>query len=56
VRANYAYDAEEETELTFAEGDIISVIKEDSSGWWEGSCNGKRGVFPAVYVVPIETE
>eukprot|EP01114_Cavostelium_apophysatum_P017619 TRINITY_DN5287_c0_g1_i1.p1 TRINITY_DN5287_c0_g1~~TRINITY_DN5287_c0_g1_i1.p1 ORF type:complete len:1075 (+),score=218.43 TRINITY_DN5287_c0_g1_i1:219-3443(+) len=54
VKANYAYEAEEPNELSFTEGDIINVTKEDSSGWWEGTLDGKKGVFPAVYVVPIE--
>jgi hypothetical protein len=34
VVALYDYTADEEGELTFAEGDIIFVITKDPSGWW----------------------
>ena len=32
--------------MTLREGDIITVIKEDPSGWWKGELNGKVGLFP----------
>lgn len=36
VVAAYDYDAQESIELSFKEGDIITVLKEDPSGWWKG--------------------
>lgn len=49
VTALYDYDATEEGELTFKEGDIITVF--DRSGdWWTGEVNGQKGVFPSNYV------
>lgn len=36
ARANFAYTADEPNELTFNEGDIITVDKMDPSGWWHG--------------------
>lgn len=48
--ALYSYDAQDVDELTFDVGDLIEVIKQDSSGWWLGRLKGKRGLFPAVYV------
>jgi hypothetical protein len=38
----YAYSATEPDELTFKEGDIIYIISEDPSGWWNGKLKEKR--------------
>ena len=47
VTALYDYDAQYEGELTFEEGDVITVIRrDDEGGWWEGTCRGVTGVFP----------
>jgi len=50
AKANFQYDPEEDNELGFSEGDIIVVTKIDDSGWWEGECKGKTGMFPGNYV------
>ncbi|KAK2172541.1 hypothetical protein NP493_950g01025 [Ridgeia piscesae] len=52
-RCLYAYDAQDTDELSFNEGDIIEVIKEDSSGWWLGKLNGRQGLFPENYINKI---
>lgn len=48
--AEYDYDASEDNELTFKEGDIISDIDQVDDDWWLGSFNGERKLFPANYV------
>jgi len=50
AKALYEYQAADATELGFAVGDIITVTKQDDSGWWEGECNGKAGMFPGNFV------
>lgn len=60
-RALYAYDAINEDELSFKEGDIINLINKDTGdpGWWRGELNGKEGVFPdnfAVIIPDLEKE
>lgn len=50
AKALYEYQAADATELSFAVGDIISVTKQDPSGWWEGDNKGKHGMFPGNYV------
>ncbi|KAJ6245244.1 sh3 and f-bar domain-containing protein [Anaeramoeba flamelloides] len=50
VVAIYDYEAKDETDLGFSQGDSIHVIKKHSSGWWEGECNGQRGLFPMNFV------
>lgn len=52
VVALYDFEAVNAEELNIREGDRIIVIKKDDSGWWEGTLNGQKGVFPANYVGP----
>src|SRR4051812_35144569 len=42
VRALYDYEADDRTSLSFHEGDIIQVITQLESGWWDGVINGVR--------------
>ncbi|KAL4227974.1 Unconventional myosin-If [Mactra antiquata] len=49
-RCLYAYDAQDTDELSFNEGDIIEIVKEDPAGWWTGKVHGKEGLFPANYI------
>ncbi|KAJ2720817.1 actin binding protein [Coemansia sp. Benny D115] len=49
--ALYDYEAAEDGELTFAEGEKITHIDFPSSEWWEGvNQKGEYGLFPANYV------
>ncbi len=36
--------------LTVNKGDVIYVLEQDESGWWEGNLRGEVGVFPGSYV------
>ena len=49
VRALYDYDADDPTSLSFRQGDVIQVITQLESGWWDGFINGVRGWFPSNY-------
>lgn len=46
--ALYDYQAEEENEISFAEGDVITEIEFVSEDWWQGTAaNGRSvGLFP----------
>lgn len=46
-----SYDAAEDNELSFKEGDRIVNIDKVDTDWWQGECNGRSGLFPAAYVV-----
>uniref|UniRef100_A0A8C1JI68 Osteoclast-stimulating factor 1 n=1 Tax=Cyprinus carpio TaxID=7962 RepID=A0A8C1JI68_CYPCA len=52
-RALYAYDAQDTDELGFQTDDIIEILCEDPSGWWQGRLRGKEGMFPGNYVEKI---
>jgi len=47
----FDYAAADAGELGITEGEIITITKEDDSGWWEGkNKNGQTGLFPGNYV------
>lgn len=51
VKALYDYQATCDTELTFKEGEVLTVSEQDDSGWWycENS-SGQTGFVPNNYV------
>lgn len=53
VRALYDYDADDRTSLSFRQGDIIQVITQLESGWWDGVIRGTRGWFPSNYCAVV---
>ncbi len=53
-RALYQFEAENDTELAFAEGDIIQLIRQVDENWYEGRINNREGFFPVNYVEVIE--
>ena len=55
VRALYDYDADDRTSLSFRQGDIIQVITQLESGWWDGVIHGVRGWFPSNYCAVVST-
>jgi myosin-1 len=50
ARALYPYNAQNDDELTFGEGEILVIIQKDANGWWEAEAGGQRGWVPANYV------
>jgi cell division protein ZapA (FtsZ GTPase activity inhibitor) len=53
--ATFDYAATEAGELTFSKGDVIAVVSEDPSGWWQGRNvrTGESGSFPVNYTVEL---
>jgi hypothetical protein len=54
VRALYDYEAGDRVTLSFHEGDVILVMNQLESGWWDGVINGVRGWFPSNYCQVME--
>ncbi|XP_046543039.1 osteoclast-stimulating factor 1-like [Haliotis rubra] len=50
VRAMYRYEAQQNDELTFDEGDLLYIIDKTDSSWWKAKCGGKVGLIPSNYV------
>ena len=54
VRAMYDYDADDHTSLSFRRGDIIQVLNQLETGWWDGVINNSvRGWFPSNYCAVV---
>ncbi|KAL3981992.1 Sex muscle abnormal protein 5 [Acanthocheilonema viteae] len=53
VQAMFDFKPQEDGELGFKRGDIITVTNREDENWWEGMLNGKAGMFPATYVCPF---
>ncbi|KPM03685.1 endophilin-A-like protein [Sarcoptes scabiei] len=49
-QALYDFDAENENEISFKEGDIIQLVSQVDDNWYEGNLNGRNGLFPVSYV------
>jgi len=52
VVAQFAYEAQNDDELTFQADDVISVVNKDDQAWWKGELRGAVGLFPSNYVAP----
>ena len=54
VQAQYPYDSSDTSSLSFVKDDVIEVLTQLPSGWWDGLLGLKRGWFPSNYVRKIE--
>ncbi|KAF8644523.1 hypothetical protein AX16_008399 [Volvariella volvacea WC 439] len=55
-RALYDYEAQDASALSFRQNDIIEVLSQQPSGWWDGLLGDNRGWFPSNYVSVITEE
>ncbi|KAL1253907.1 hypothetical protein QQF64_016136, partial [Cirrhinus molitorella] len=54
-KAIFLYEATNQDELDLKEGEIIHILSKDTGepGWWRGEINGREGVFPDNFVIPV---
>ena len=51
VYSLFSYTAKDGDEMSFTEGERLTVVKRNDSGWWEAEkAQGTRGLIPANYV------
>lgn len=50
VRTLFAFASENDNELGFDAGELVTVIGQVDDQWMEGELRGKRGIFPGSYV------
>lgn len=55
-KALYDYQAQDSSALSFSQGDIIEVLTQQPSGWWDGLLGEERGWFPSNYVTILTDE
>ncbi|EMP34882.1 SH3 domain-containing kinase-binding protein 1 [Chelonia mydas] len=55
-KAMFDYEPELQDELQLKRGDVILVLckETEDEGWWEGECDGKRGLFPDNFVMLLQ--
>ncbi|KDQ09889.1 hypothetical protein BOTBODRAFT_178627 [Botryobasidium botryosum FD-172 SS1] len=56
VRALYDYQSNDASSLSFHSGDIIEVLTQLETGWWDGLLDDERGWFPSNYVVIVSDQ
>ena len=49
VIAAFGFTGRQAHELSFNAGDVILIYRKWNDGWWEGSLQGRRGIFPSNY-------
>jgi len=50
VQALFDFTPQEDGELEFKRGDIITVTEKSDENWWQGTLNGRSGMFPSTYI------
>ncbi|KAH7885094.1 ras guanine nucleotide exchange factor domain-containing protein [Phlebopus sp. FC_14] len=55
-RALYDYQSMDASSLSFHKNDVIEVLTQLESGWWDGLLGEERGWFPSNYVTIITDE
>lgn len=50
VIAMYDYTAANQDELSFAKGQLISILDKTNPDWWKGEVGGVTGLLPTNYV------
>ncbi|MCL4136561.1 UNVERIFIED_CONTAM: hypothetical protein GTU68_017217 [Idotea baltica] len=55
VQALYDFTRQEQGELEFRRGDVITVTDQSDQHWWNGEVGNRKGLFPSTYVAPYHT-
>ena len=47
------FEGADEHDLPFYRGQLVEIIRQHPTGWWEGEAGGRRGNFPMTFVEPV---
>eukprot|EP00939_MAST-03C_sp_MAST-3C-sp1_P000332 g332.t1 len=53
VKAMFDYDANDEEELSFQEGDEMGIVRKEDDNWWIAKKGSREGMIPSNYVKQI---
>ncbi|XP_044535573.1 GRB2-related adapter protein [Gracilinanus agilis] len=53
AKAQFDFTAQNPSQLSFSQGDIIEVLEHSDPHWWRGQLCGRVGFFPRNYVQPV---
>eukprot|EP00058_Branchiostoma_floridae_P026034 XP_002611524.1 hypothetical protein BRAFLDRAFT_63839 [Branchiostoma floridae] len=53
-KARFDFEGESEGDLSFEEGDVISLLERVGDEWMKGELKGKAGIFPLSFVEVVE--
>lgn len=56
VKALHPYKSDYDDDLSFDQGQLITVTAVEDDDWYSGTCDGQSGMFPKNFVAPIESE
>lgn len=48
--AQFDFNARSERELSLRKGDLVTLRKQVSNDWWQGTVRGKDGLIPDKYI------
>lgn len=48
--AQFDFNARSERELSLRKGDLVTLRKQVSNDWWQGTVRGKDGLVPDKYI------
>lgn len=47
------FDGADDNDLPLYRGQLVEIVRQHPSGWWEGEAGGRKGLFPMTFVEPL---
>lgn len=56
VRSLFAFAAQDPSELSFGDNEIMKITEKGENGWWTADYNGQKGLVPRNYLKEITAD